>query len=121
MGIVKIMENVRYTNYEKALKRVKQIKGFYNHLMIYIIFNIILIAIKWKSVLFVLNETKIEDEGFINWMYIDILSTPIIWGIAVIIHGLYVFKFNSTFRGWEERKIKELMQDNSSIESSKWE
>ena len=122
MEIAKIMENTKYNKYEEALKNVKKIKGFYRHVIIYFIINIILIIIWRKAIFHILNETPIDDPGFIYWMDVNILSTPILWGIGLLIHGLCVYRFKFPFfKGWEERKIKEFMNEDSSIESNKWE
>ena len=122
VGITKIMENTKNNKYEEALKHVKKIRGFHRHVIVYFIINIILLFIKRKAILQIFNETTIDDPGFIYWMNVDIIGTPILWGIGLLIHGLYVYRFKfSFFKGWEERKIKELMNKDSEIESNKWE
>ena len=122
VGIAKIMENTKYNKYEKAVKHVKKIKGFHKHVLIYFIINIILIGIKRIPILYVVNDNQNADQVFLDWMDINFWSTPILWGIGLIIHGLYVYRFKfSFFRTWEERKIKEFMKEESSKESSKWE
>jgi len=122
VGIAKIMENTKYNKYEKAVKHVKKIKGFYKHVLIYFIINIILIGIKRIPILYVVNDNQNADQVFLDWMDVNIWSTPILWGIALLIHGLYVYRFKFPFfRSWEERKIKELMEKESSKETSKWE
>jgi hypothetical protein len=122
VGIVMIMENGKYNKYDKAVKQVKKIKGFHRHVIVYLIFNIVIVALGYKLAFFVLNTTPNPNEGFIDWMYLNVWSTPVLWGIGLLIHGLCVYRFKfSFFRKWEERKIKEFMRDNSSTESSKWE
>ncbi len=116
------MENTKYTKYEEALKHVKKIRGFHKHVLVYFIINIILLVLKRKAIIFVLNETTIDDPGFLHWMNVEIIGTPILWGIGLLIHGLYVYRHKfSFFKGWEERKIKELMNKDSEIENKKWE
>lgn len=115
------MESNKYNKYEKAVEHVKKIKGFYRHVLIYFVINIVLIVSKKIPVLYVLVDKQKDDQAFIDWVNINIWSTPIIWGIVLLIHGLYVYRYKfSFFRGWEERKIKELMEEDNSVESSKW-
>ena len=116
------MKDVQYNKYQDALKHVKKIKDFHRHVVVYFIFNIVIVALGWKLAQYVLSTTPNPDEGFINWMYINVWSTPALWGIGLLIHGLYVYRFKfSFFRAWEERKIKEFMKEDSSVENSKWE
>ncbi|MBQ0732684.1 2TM domain-containing protein [Aquimarina celericrescens] len=86
--------------YEKAKKRVENEKGFYSHLTAYVIINIALLFINAD-----LGEADLND-----WFRWNLLLTPILWGIGLIVHGIYVFgKIPSFSKAWEERKIKELM------------
>ena len=81
--------------YEKAYKRVKQIKGFYVHAMVYILVN---------AVLFILDYSDGER------LSLDDLFTPGLWGVGLAAHAGVVFLPNFIFGdNWEERKIKELM------------
>ncbi|MFN8326576.1 MAG: 2TM domain-containing protein [Flavobacteriaceae bacterium] len=101
------MESKDEIKYQEAVKRVKKIKGFYSHLSIYIVLNILIFALNAQSV----NE----GESYFQW---KTLSTPFFWGIGLVAHGLSVF-LPSMILGndWEERKIKEIMDK----ENSKWE
>lgn len=93
--------NNDYSNstYESAKKRVEAEKGFYSHLVAYIIIN---------SALLLLNIDF--DLNFSNWLRWNILTTPFFWGIGLLIHGVCVFGIKTKlFRDWEEQKIKELM------------
>ena len=83
--------------YEKAKKRVEEIKGFYTHLIVYIVINL---------GLFLLNFFTSRGEWWFFWPLMG-------WGIGLIFHALGVFAF-SRFPGkqWEDRKIKELMDQN---------
>lgn len=116
------MEDLKYNKYNEAVKHVKKIRGFHRHVIVYIVINIVIIALGWKLAQFVLNKTPNPEQGFVDWMHINIWSTPVLWGIGLLIHGLYVYRFKfSFFKKWEERKIKEFMKEDSSIENSKWE
>jgi len=116
------MENTKFSKYEQAVKHVKKIRGFHRHVLIYFIINIILFGIKQIPVIHVFYENQNSDQVFIDWIDVNIWGTPVLWGIGLLIHGLYVYRFKfSFFREWEERKIKELMKEDSSVENSKWE
>lgn len=92
--------------YQQALKRVKRIKGFYTHLMVFIVINIMLMIVNYKN----------SDERF--WMW-QTFSTPVIWGVGLLAHGLSVFLPSIMIgKDWEERKIKELMEKEK---QNRWE
>jgi len=80
--------------YEKAKKRVEEIKGFYTHLAVYVCVNAVLVLIN-----LVANPESL-------WFYWPLMG----WGIGVFFHAMSVFVF-SRFPGrqWEDRKIKEIM------------
>ena len=64
--------------YELAKKRVEEKRGFFTHLTVYIIVNIMLVLI-WKFA---------SGEGF-PWFIFPLGG----WGIGIIIHSLNVFVF----------------------------
>jgi len=83
--------------YQTARKKVDSIKGFYSHLMVYLIVNIfIVIAIVWN--------TNIKLLSF------SALSTALFWGIGLASHAIGVFGEDIFFdKNWEERKIQKIM------------
>ncbi len=86
--------------YYMAYKRVKRIKGFYTHLIVYILVNLFLIFNKY----FESNNNLV----FSQW---HTYSTAFFWGIGLVAHGLSVFGSEIFFgNNWEERKIKEYME-----------
>lgn len=94
--------------YQQALKRVKRIKGFYSHLMVYIVINTMLLIVKYKNI--------DVNENFWSW---QTFNTIFFWGIGLVAHGLSVFLPSFMMgKDWEERKIKELMEKEK---STKWE
>lgn len=88
--------------FKDAKKRVDEIKGFYTHLIVYILVNLFLF----------IGATGLFENGFFDRMPDwGMLTTPFFWGIGLAFHGLYVFQFKSGFfKRWEERKIKEFME-----------
>ena len=92
-----------YERYEEAKKQVKEIKGFYVHLFVYVAVNLFLIFINLKY----------------SSQHLWFFWTTMGWGIGVLFHGLGVFKVMPFFgKNWEEDKIKELMEKDK---KQKWE
>lgn len=92
--------------YLRAQKRVKKVKGFYVHLIVYLLVNIFLIG------------TIGFFSGYNNiWVFGNFL-TPFFWGIGLVFHAIGVFGPNLVFgKEWEDRKIKEYMDK----ENKRWE
>ncbi|GAB5399808.1 MAG: 2TM domain-containing protein [Aureisphaera sp.] len=110
------MEYFDKDKYERAKKRMEEIKGFYTHLVVYVVINIGLILVNIG--LFTKGWMGIEFPGF------AIFSTPFFWGIGLVAHGLYVFQHKFTFfKQWEERKMKEYMEQEEEEykKTSRWD
>ncbi|MGZ7044619.1 MAG: 2TM domain-containing protein [Methanobacterium sp.] len=85
-------------SYIRARKRVEEVKGFYNHLIIYIIINIFLAALN-----------LLTSPGFLWFPFVTFF-----WGIGLVMHGLSVFMKRGLFsKDWEEKKIKEYMEEEN--------
>lgn len=83
-------------NYERAKKRVEELKEFYTHLAFFIIFNVFFAVINFLT-----------SPEF--WWF---LFVTFFWGIGLIAHALSVFSRRGLFsKEWEERKIKEYMEE----------
>lgn len=81
--------------YDKAKKRVEEIRSFYSHLFVYLAVN---------AGLFLLNIITSPRHLWFYWPLIG-------WGIGLSIHGLSVFGTQRLLgKDWEEKKIKELME-----------
>jgi hypothetical protein len=94
--------------YVAAQIKVKRLKGFYTHLMIYILVNILIVFLNSNDL--APGESYFKMENFF---------TAFFWGIGVLVHGLSVFGGNIFFgKNWEDKKIKELMEKEK---SEKWE
>ncbi|MFS0671244.1 2TM domain-containing protein [Peribacillus frigoritolerans] len=70
------------------------IPGFYIHIMVYVLVNVMLIAINLST-----------DPGY--WWFLFPLGG---WGIGVLIHGIAILAQGNFGSEWEERKIKEYME-----------
>jgi len=104
------------SSYERAQKRVKEIKGFYGHLTVYIIINLIVLFSRARFLNLQGNNTSLQNVEFLNWIDWNIYGTPIIWGVFLVIHAISVFGKNPFLgKKWEERQIKKYM--NKSNES----
>ena len=85
-------------SYNRARRRVRQIKGFYIHATIYVLVNALLIAINLGT-----------SRGEV-WFFWPLLG----WGIGLAVHGLSVFGLGGLWgKEWEERKIKEIIDKRS--------
>ena len=100
--------NPEEIKYYEALKRVKRIKGFYTHAMVYVVINIMFVII---------NIQNLEPgESYFQWHN---FITAFFWGIGLLAHALSVFLPTMLLgSNWEERKIKELMEKEK---NNKWE
>jgi len=80
--------------YNRAKRRVAQIKGFYIHAAVYVLVNAVLIGI---------NLLTAPDHIWFFWPLLG-------WGIGLAAHGLSVYGLGG-FLGaeWEERKIQEII------------
>jgi hypothetical protein len=86
--------------YQEALKRVKKIKGFYTHAIVYVLVNIMIVFLNVKNL--DPGETYFQFKNFM---------TAFFWGIGLVAHGFSVFVPNWIMgQNWEERKIKEFME-----------
>jgi len=94
------MTTEEQSKYENAFKRVKKIKGFYSHLLVYIVINIMILIVNIQSL----------DKGE-SYLSLKNFSTALFWGIGIAAHGLSVFGPNIVLgQNWEQKKIKELME-----------
>ena len=87
--------NTEEIKYQKAKERVEAIKGFYIHLTVYAVVNLILFSINM-----IVSPASL-------WFFWPLMG----WGIGLAFHALSVFVFGRGFNSdWEERKIQEFME-----------
>ena len=99
-----IMEstNQKDIQYLEAKKRVKRIKGFYIHLLVFVCVNLFIAYINVQNLR--------PDESYFK---LENFFTLIFWGVGLAAHGLSVFLPNMILgKNWEEEKIRELMNKN---------
>ena len=90
--------------YVRARKRVEDLKEFYTSLMMYPIVIPFLIFINYKT-----------SWGF-QWFWFPMIG----WGIGLLFHAYKVYFTDGILgRNWEERKIRQYMEENDS--NTHWE
>lgn len=81
--------NERDINYQRAKERVTKLRGFYIHLAVYFVINLLLFLI------------NIIGSPTTLWFFWPLLG----WGIAVAIHAFVVFVLGGRIGAeWEEKK-----------------
>ncbi|CAZ94192.1 2TM domain-containing protein [Zobellia galactanivorans] len=95
----------RESKYIRAKERVEREKKFYNGLISYVVTISFLAAINYYT------------NGF---AYAWFLWAAFGWGIGIVIGAVKTFGGNPFFgRDWEERKIKQFMQEDE--QGGKWQ
>lgn len=108
---------------KKARKRVNDMKKFYRHLRVYIIVNVLLLVVKLNLFNWFKDDYDwMQDPQFSDWIGINLLGTPVFWGIGLLGHALYVFKFKSKswdelkpkfIRDWEQRQLDKFLKEEN--------
>ena len=100
------METKRSLSYLRARKKVETLKGFYGHLVVYVLVNSVIILL--LANVFSSKEVDFADLG--NY------ATAFFWGFGLVSHALYVFFVlnvkNNFLKRWEEKKIKEFLEED---------
>jgi hypothetical protein len=91
----------------RAKKKVEELKKFYVHLGVYLAVNLFIsIRALYFDVQNGYSVSEILTDLGTYWLWI-------FWGIGVVFHAFKVFGFNVLFgNDWEDRKIKEFMDNN---------
>ncbi|MCM4171425.1 hypothetical protein DHD32_08030 [Arenibacter sp. TNZ] len=111
---MEIMDLEKDKKLERARKQVKELKGFYVHLSVYLAVNLLITIVEITEKMG-RGETFFEafrDFGtFAIWLF---------WGIGLVFHGLKVFSCSPFFnKEWEARQIQKYM-DKEKRESEKY-
>ena len=80
--------------YERARQRVEEIKGFYVHLVTYVLVNL---------GLFVINVLTSPGTYWFIWPLFG-------WGIGLVAHAVGTFGGGLFGESWQERKIEEIVE-----------
>lgn len=91
------------------MKRVEALKGFYQHLLAYLLVNIALFIVRGRVLDFF--QSNDPHKNFVDWIDWNILFVPLFWGIGLLFHAAKVFRFKSRFmKNWEEKQLEKYIQ-----------
>lgn len=117
------MDTNQSEKFLKAQKRVNDMKKFYRHLRIYIIINLLLLVVKLNLFNWFKDDYAwMQNPQFSDWLNWNLLGTPVLWGIGLFAHGLYVFKFKSQswqelkpglIKRWEKRQLDKFLREEN--------
>jgi 2TM domain len=80
--------------YRRARRRVREIRGLYLHVAVFVAVNILLHLINFVA------------TPKVYWAFWPLVG----WGIGLLAHGLAAYRWMPFLgKDWEERKIRELM------------
>ena len=97
---MQIEENDKY---KRAKKRIDQLKGFYIHLLVYILVNLFILINIYIS-------TVEDNENFWQWEHFFVCFA---WGIGLTFHAINVFGINPFLgKDWEKRQIEKYMRED---------
>ena len=90
-----------------AEKKVKDLKGFYLHFSLYILANIIIVAM---NVMIRIYEGESLYDALVNF---GTFIMPFFWGIGLLFHAVKVFNFIPFLsKDWESRQINKYMEED---------
>ena len=96
---------------QEAKKSIRRLKLFYIHLAGYIVaigllsYNLYIVAGPYKDNIIALNLSLIGA-----------------WTVFILIHAWNIFKGKKVFnKKWEEKKIKDFLEENEETETTLWE
>lgn len=94
---------------ETAKKRVKELKGYYRHIMIFVVVNGILVLLKTGELTSLMPAAFPKKMYYYDWVNANIL----IWAVILLVHTLIIFRHKITFfKKWEERQIQKYMDED---------
>nr|WP_297785666.1 2TM domain-containing protein [uncultured Allomuricauda sp.] len=94
---------------ENAEKRVKELKGYYSHITIFVIVNGILLFLKTGVLNSLLPEAFPKESHFYDWIYSNVL----LWALILALHTVFILRHRFTFfKTWEERQIQKYMDED---------
>jgi len=102
-------KNHKENTYLRAKARVDRIRGFYSHLIVYVLVNT---GISTFKIIRNINNGETFEEAFFDtstfilWM---------LWGIGMALHAFSLFGIPLLLgKNWEEEKIKKYMNEDQS-------
>ena len=105
------MMGKEYKTKKNALKRVKEIKGYYRHIIVFIVINGFLYLLKIGALNSFLPDNFPRESYYYDWINANIF----IWAVILVIHTLILQRHRFTFfKKWEERQIQKYMDEDRS-------
>ena len=99
-------DRVQSDNYLKAKKRVEEIKGFYMHLIVYVLVNLFI------SITIIIGNLNSGESLKDILTGFGVYSVWIFWGIGIFFHAIGVMNSNFLLgKKWEARKLKQFMDE----------
>jgi len=95
---MEIMEDFNRDKYKRAKKQVEELKGFYIHLVVYILVNG-----------FILGNIFYHVDNFWQWPH---FFTLLFWGIGLAFHAFHTFGYSPILgKNWEKKMIDKFMEE----------
>ena len=108
------MENTKLSKYQRAQERVLQLKNFYNHVVVYVVVNILLLFFRNNFRFTLISKETIGNPDFLSWIDWNVFGTAIVWGLFLIFHAVKVFGGLRVFgEEWEERQVQKFMKEDN--------
>ena len=96
------MESTDTAARERAQKRVKELRDFYSHLIVYLVVNAGLVFLD-----------LVQGDG-LQWAYWVLIG----WGIGLAAHAMNVLLIDRRFgSAWEDRKVAEYTEEEREREA----
>jgi len=95
------MKNEERLKLRRAKKKVEKLKGFYIHLMVYLIINTMITVIK------VVGATYYGETFMGPFWHFSTFASWLFWGIGLGFHAIKVFSLNPILgKDWEQRQLQ---------------
>lgn len=94
---------------KRAEKRVRDLKGYYRHIRVFIIINSLLYLLKTGILHRFLPDGFPTETFYFDWVNANIF----IWLVILGVHTLYIFRGRLPFlKKWEERQIQKYLDED---------
>ena len=92
----------KVNKFERAKKRVEELKKFYKHVAFYSVIHLFFIGRR------IYKDIEYGDSVIETFTDISNYRLFFWWSVILILHALRTYRFNFLFsKNWEERKINE--------------
>ncbi|GGG47990.1 hypothetical protein GCM10011414_17180 [Croceivirga lutea] len=92
--------------YERAKKRVDELKALFRHIKVFALINGFFYLFKLGVFNRFIPEFLTSEPSFYSWVDINLL----IWGVILIVHAVYVYRDKvPLLKKWEARQIQKIL------------